>query len=160
MIPFKTISTKLFVVVGCVIKYGCIAHCTFEFIGNFTVCIGPSMEPTIQSKNVILTENITPRLRRIRKGDIVIARSPSNPREKICKRVIALPGDRVSWGLFYSDVVPRGYVWLEGDNKNNSTDSRNYGPVPQGLILGRAVCKVWPFQEIGLFANKVIDDPR
>ncbi|XP_071452624.1 mitochondrial inner membrane protease subunit 1 [Hetaerina americana] len=157
MVNLKTFSTKFFVLVGCVVKYGCIAHCTLEFIGDFVVCVGPSMEPTIESQNIILTEHITPRLRRIKKGDIVIAKSPNNPRQLICKRVVGLPGDRVRWGMIKSDVVPRGYVWLEGDNNSNSTDSRDYGPVPQGLIRGRALCKVWPPQDMRVFSNSLND---
>lgn len=38
--------------------------------------------------------------------------------------------------------VPKGHVWLEGDNLMNSTDSRNYGPIPYGLIRGRVCLKV------------------
>jgi signal peptidase I len=40
--------------------------------------------------------------------------------------------------------VPRGHVWLEGDNARNSTDSRAYGPVPAALLRGRVVARVWP----------------
>lgn len=47
-----------------------------------------------------------------------------------------------------SHVVPIGHVWLEGDNKNNSQDSRNYGPVPLGLIQSRAILKIYPFSDI------------
>lgn len=41
-------------------------------------------------------------------------------------------------------VVPDGHLWVEGDNPWNSNDSRNYGPVPASLIVGRVVCRVWP----------------
>lgn len=40
--------------------------------------------------------------------------------------------------------IPRGHVWLEGDNPENSMDSRNYGPVPAALVQGRVVGRVWP----------------
>lgn len=43
--------------------------------------------------------------------------------------------------------VPNGHVWLEGDNSDNSLDSRNYGPVPMGLIQSRALVRIWPFNE-------------
>lgn len=50
--------------------------------------------------------------------------------------------------------VPRGHVWLEGDNRSNSADSRIYGPVPQGLICARALCRVWPPKEIKMLTHK------
>ena len=56
----------------------------------------------------------------------------------ICKRVAALAGDKVKNG----GVIPRGSGWLLGDNYNNSTDSRDLGPVPIGLIIGKAIFKV------------------
>jgi inner membrane protease subunit 1 len=65
------------------------------------------MEPTIYSGDVLLTEHISPRLQRIKKGDIIIAKCPSNPRIHICKRVTGMPGDRVLVG-FSSQVVCMG----------------------------------------------------
>ena len=45
--------------------------------------------------------------------------------------------------------VPHGHLWLQGDNTDNSTDSRDYGPVPYGLIRGKVFVKVWPLSEAG-----------
>lgn len=88
----------------------------------------------------------------LKKGDIVIAKSPSNPRQYICKRIIGLPGDVVYHSQYSSlqnsEIIPRGHVWLEGDNYRNSADSRKYGPVPLGLIRSRAVFRIWPFQDM------------
>lgn len=113
------------------------------------------MEPTIFSDNILFTEHFTPRFRDVQRGDIIIARSPTNPKQYICKRVIGLPGDRVRTGFVSTDLVPRGHVWLEGDNSDNSCDSRSYGPVPQGLIRSRALLKIWPLSEIkSLTQNK------
>lgn len=129
-----------------VAQYGCVAHCTLEFVGDVVVCSGPSMEPTIHSHDILLTEHISPALHQITKGDIIIARSPTNPRQFVCKRVVGMPGDRVS-SHFIPTYVPKGHVWLEGDNKNNSTDSRTYGAIPQALIRSRALFKVWPLHD-------------
>lgn len=51
--------------------------------------------------------------------------------------------------LYIYFQVPKGHVWLEGDNPLNSTDSRNFGSVPAGLIRGRAVFRLWPLSELG-----------
>lgn len=133
-----------------VVQYGCIAHCTLEFVGDFAVCSGPSMWPTIRENDIVLTEHISVNTRAIKPGDIVIVRSPTNPHQHICKRVRALEGDHVrnrSPTLEYT-YVPRGHVWLEGDNADNSSDSRSYGPVPYGLIRSRVFYKVWPVYDM------------
>lgn len=57
-------------------------------------CYGPSMEPTLRTRDVLLTEHISPRLKRINIGDVVVARSPDDNR-CVCKRVVAGPGDIV-----------------------------------------------------------------
>lgn len=138
------------------------------------------MEPTLHSNNILITERISPRFQRIIRGDIIIAKNPNNPMQNICKRVIGLPGDRIitksslhlnpfksgdsnstvdktddesTTNVFTSKaiVVPRGHVWIEGDNSENSSDSRFYGPIPQGLIRSRAVCRLWPLQDMTIF---------
>jgi inner membrane protease subunit 1 len=50
--------------------------------------------------------------------------------------------------------VPPGMLWLQGDNKDNSTDSRDYGPVPYGLIRGKVFVRVWPPGEAGWVKNE------
>ncbi|KAM9461154.1 mitochondrial inner membrane protease subunit 1 isoform 1-T2 [Clarias gariepinus] len=140
---------------GYAVQYGCIAHCTFEYIGEFVVCSGPSMEPTITNRDVVFSERFSRHLYRIEKGDVVIAKSPFDPNMNICKRVIGLEGDKVCTSgpmdtFKTHSFVPRGHVWLEGDNLQNSTDSRSYGPVPYGLIQGRVCVKLWPPQSVGV----------
>ncbi|CAI5949552.1 unnamed protein product [Closterium sp. NIES-64] len=57
------------------------------------VCMGPSMLPTLNAAgDVVLLEHITPALHALKPGDIVVAKSPSNPRMMVCKRVVAMEG--------------------------------------------------------------------
>lgn len=129
-----------------------IAYCVVEFGGDLVICSGSSMEPTIASNDILFTEHISVHMNRIRRGDIVIAKCPNNPRQYICKRVVGVHGDQLISGLFVQRI-PKGHVWLEGDNKENSTDSRAYGPVPLGLVRGRAVCRLYPYRNATFFRD-------
>ncbi|XP_012533547.1 mitochondrial inner membrane protease subunit 1 [Monomorium pharaonis] len=135
------------------VQCACITYCVHKYIGDIVVCSGPSMEPTLYTNDVLLLERISLRLQRLEKGDIVISKCPNNPEQNICKRIVGLPGDKIRNG-FTVTTIPYGHVWLEGDNRNNSTDSRIYGPVPQGLLRGRALCKILPLRDITMFTTK------
>ena len=54
--------------------------------------------------------------------------------------------------------VPPGHVWLEGDNPYNSTDSRDYGPVPIALLKGKIIFQLYPFSKFGSPQNPLKDD--
>lgn len=153
--PWKSIQRLLSntLLAGSYFSYfGCVVYCTLEYVGDFVICQGPSMEPTIVSNDIVLTEHVSIMLKNIKKGDIIVSKSPSNPKQYICKRIFAMPGDKVRSG-FVINVVPQGHVWLEGDNKSNSTDSRDYGPVPIGLLRSKAVCRIFPFDSAQMFSN-------
>uniref|UniRef100_A0A672P6C9 Mitochondrial inner membrane protease subunit n=1 Tax=Sinocyclocheilus grahami TaxID=75366 RepID=A0A672P6C9_SINGR len=134
---FRGFFVKTISFVGYTVQYGCIAHCAFEHIGKFVSCSGPSMEPTITNHNVFFSERVSRHLCRIQKGDIVIAKSPFDPKMNICKRVIGLEGDKVCTSgpsdVFKTHTyVPRGHVC--------------YGPIPYALIRGRVFLKVMRIQ--------------
>ena len=107
--------------------------------------------------------------RPMQRGDLIVAASPVDPGASIGKRVIGLPGD-VIWldpsgtatdddepedgdedgtdvaGAAAAEAaqwirVPRGKVWVEGDNPANSRDSRTYGPIPLALVYGRVLAR-------------------
>ena len=127
-------------------------------------CVGPSMLPTLQARgDVVLAESLSVRTGKLRVGDVVVARSPTNASHTVCKRVLGLGGDLVDVGEPSSSggsgtlpshhpsgiVVPEGYAWLQGDNHGNSTDSRSYGPVPVALVRARVYFRAWPPSRIG-----------
>ena len=140
-----------------------------------TMCVGPSMLPTFNTAgDVVILDRTSQWLRgeggkqrTVRElcppGSVVISRSPTNPQQTVCKRVIAVEGDAIwvpptPWEELAAGAdarrgrrvrIPPGQVWLEGDNPHNSTDSRQYGPVPVSLVKGRVFCKVWPLWELG-----------
>ncbi|NXV94971.1 IMP1L protease, partial [Calonectris borealis] len=91
----RNVLGKTFRFLGYTVQYGCIAHCAFEYLGGIVVCSGPSMEPTIHNSDIVFSENLSRHFYCIRKGDIVIVKSPNDPKSNICKRVIGLEGDKV-----------------------------------------------------------------
>ncbi len=132
-------------------KFGFYFWGVTTYVVDLTLCTGPSMEPTLNANSdLVLLDRVSPRLGRIATGDIVVADSPTRPGETVCKRVSAVAGERIP-GSFFADVVPPGCVWLLGDNRRNSTDSRIYGPVPTDVIKGRVVLRIWPLDQARFF---------
>mmetsp|Transcript_22078 Transcript_22078/g.54551 ORF Transcript_22078/g.54551 Transcript_22078/m.54551 type:complete len:364 (-) Transcript_22078:2306-3397(-) len=91
-------------------------------------------------------------------GDVIVVKHPDRV-GTVCKRVLGLPGDIVTKptqrtqkeGILDRSmpenlVVPDGHLWIEGDNPWNSSDSRNYGPIPASLIVGRVLVRLWPLR--------------
>ncbi|KAF0462333.1 mitochondrial inner membrane protease subunit 1 [Gigaspora margarita] len=144
--PFARKAVKIFSV-G--IRAFCTIHITNEYIIEITQCLGPSMLPTLNMVgDFIALERITHRLKLLEIGDVVVCVTPTDPWRSVCKRIIGMPGDRVCIDPTAANrryiTVPSGHVWIQGDNMSNSTDSRNYGPVPYALIKGRVFARVWP----------------
>ena len=128
------------------VKFGAFLHCLHEYVVEVSMCCGPSMLPTFNiTGDIILMDRISPRLGRVKVGDIVICKSPTHPHQTVCKRIAALGGGAVP--SFPAATVPAGHAWLLGDNPDNSTDSRVYGPVSTKMIKGRVVCRIFPFDQ-------------
>ncbi|KAL3833617.1 hypothetical protein ACJIZ3_008353 [Penstemon smallii] len=145
-----------------VLKFFCCLHVTNTYICTPAYLVGPSMLPTLTEGNIVLAERITTRLGKIESGDVVLVRSPDNPRKIVTKRVKGVEGDVVSYLLEpstsdeqMSTVVPKGHVWVEGDNAYCSHDSRQFGPIPYALLHARIFFKVWPPKDLSSIGNKV-----
>ena len=96
------------------------------------------------------------------KGDVVIAVCPTDPNRRICKRIEGVEKDIVCVSHHHHPFplvteVPAGHVYLCGDNPGNSTDSRNYGPVPTDLLLGKLL---WRFNADSLRFEGIPDKPQ
>lgn len=115
------------------------------------------MQPTLSSNNILVCNKIAQRLNKIQRNDIVIAIHPTSPKSLICKRIVGLEGDMVIMDTSddqnekTSIVIKRGSCWIEGDNRINSTDSRNYGQIPVGLIKSKVIMRIWPLNELRFF---------
>jgi signal peptidase I len=126
-----------------------------------------SMVPTYAEGDVVLVSQRAPDVDDLRPGDLVVFRSPEDGVRTI-KRVVGLGGQRVvvlDGVLFVDDepvdepyvepelvdgyysrtfTVPEGSVFVMGDNRGNSVDSRDYGPVGASDLLGRTLLRLWP----------------
>jgi len=137
-----------------------------------------SMEPTLQVDDRILVSKFSYRLGRIARGDVIVFHYPLNPGKDFVKRVVALSGERVELrdgvvlinsqpitelyptALAAGDracttnygpqQVPPAQLFVLGDNRCNSEDSRFFGFVPAGNVVGKALLVYWPPQRIGL----------
>ncbi|KAM3684474.1 hypothetical protein ACB098_11G049000 [Castanea mollissima] len=132
-----------------VAKFLCLLHVTNNYLCSPTLVYGPSMLPTLNlTGDVVIAEHVSHRIGKVGTGDVVLVRSPVDPRRILTKRVVGMEGDTVSFYVdpMYSQttVVPKGHVWIQGDNTYASSDSRHFGPVPYGLIQGKVFFRVWP----------------
>ena len=123
-----------------------------HMLGSLTAVVdGKSMSPTFntgssESRDRIVLNRM---FRQLGRGDVVVLRSPNEEGQLLIKRVIGMEGDSIPLRSGNSFVVPRGQVWVEGDNKVVSRDSRRFGPVDLELVEARVALKVWPLREAG-----------
>ncbi|CAM0947465.1 unnamed protein product [Alopecurus aequalis] len=119
----------------------------------FAPVTGPSMHPTFEDRagEYALVKRAGLARYDFSRGDVVIFVSPVDHRSSVVKRLIGLPGDWISVPETADLIrkIPEGHCWVEGDNASVSWDSRNYGPVPLGLVQGRVTHVVWPPHKIG-----------
>jgi signal peptidase I len=136
---------------------------------------GLSMSPTLEDHDRLIVNKLVYEIGEPRPGDIVMLYYPLNPEKMFVKRVIAREGDTVrivdgrvyvndvalhddyvpaefrshdDWG---PQVIQQGYYFVMGDHRNNSSDSRHWGPVPKKYIVGKVKVRWWPLQDAKIF---------
>jgi nickel-type superoxide dismutase maturation protease len=100
---------------------------------------GTSMLPTLEPGDWALAV----RVRRVRRGDVVVIEHPERPGFELVKRVVYVPGDLAPDGSKLVDAV-----WIEGDEPEGSTDSRRFGPVPIGRVRAQVRWVWWPPERV------------
>jgi signal peptidase I len=140
-----------------------------------------SMDPTLHIGDRLLVDKISYRWQSPHRGDIVVFNPPSQlvklgytRDQAFIKRIIGEPGDQVQVQggqvilngqplpeTYIAEApqyqmpavnIPPGYVFVLGDNRNDSNDSHVWGPLPQQNIIGKARLRFWPFGRLGQIA--------
>ena len=113
-------------------------HTFMNLVGHPAAVAGRSMQPTFNPSPDILGMDWVwvncwrARMYNLARGDVVVYVSPKDPSDHLIKRVIAVEGDNVKSKRDYKEAIvkiPQGHIWVEGDNKKNTVDSNEYGPV-------------------------------
>src|SRR5215212_5445443 len=132
-----------------------------------------SMIPTLQIGDRVLVNKFIYRFTEPEQGDIIVFQSVDNPDEDLVKRVVGIPGDTIAEkngtlyvngkpqkepytnknlpdsSSFAKTTIPEDHVFVMGDNRANSADSRYFGPLPEKNIEGEAFLRFWPPDRIG-----------
>ncbi len=132
---------------------------------------GPSMEPTLWTGERLFVLKLAYRLTQPKRGDIIVFRYPYDQSRNFVKRVVAIPGDTLELRLgkvivngqpveesfvrepgFYNMkaiVIQEGTLFVMGDHRTDSEDSRIFGAVSINDVKGKAFVRVWPLKKIG-----------
>ncbi|MFQ5613564.1 MAG: signal peptidase I [Anaerolineae bacterium] len=141
------------------------------FLAQATRVYGQSMEPNLHPDQRLVIEKLSFRLHAPQRGDVVVLRVSDQSRDLLIKRVIALPGETVeirnghvfvdgvqldeeylanlTSGSYPPTYVPPLHIFVLGDNRGFSNDSRSFGMVPLENLVGRAWFSYWPPEQIG-----------
>lgn len=147
-----------------------------HYIFSPTTVNGESMEPTFKDENKVMISKLS----HIKHFDIIVFHSPLTEDETFIKRVIGLPGDEVRMkddilyinGIKYEEPylvrnkeeigdfghltenftveVPEGSLFVMGDNRRNSDDSRLFGPIDETSVIGVVKLRFHPLKELSI----------
>ena len=138
---------------------------------------GFSMRPTLEDGEFVLVSKLSYKFSEFSRGDIIVFHFPLNPDEELVKRIIGVPGDKVSvqnsqvyvngqkldepyiaQAPLYSGewMVPEDRLFVLGDNRNNSNDSKDWGLLPEENVVGKAILIYWPPPMWGVLDHPVV----
>jgi signal peptidase I len=140
-----------------------------------------SMEPNFYEGQFVLVNKLAYRLGEPQRGDVVVFHNPRNTNEDYIKRIVGLPGDTVEVrdakvfinGEALVEDFPHNYImqgeymppvtvadsqlFVMGDNRPNSSDSRVFGPIDQNLAVGKAWLRIWPLDKFGIVEHEDLE---
>jgi signal peptidase I len=161
----------------------------YLFIAQPNQVKGVSMDYTFASGDYIFTSKVTYKFRPYQRGDVIVFKSPKNPDIEYIKRIIGLPGDTVTitdGNVYVNDrlvqedyiaartvlwengftrngepyTVEDGFLYVMGDNRPRSSDSREFGPIPKESVIGQVFYRYLPPTKAGIIENPFPSDFR
>lgn len=168
-----SIARRILRFLGSILQTVVFAVILFVVVNMLTARIrveGDSMEPSLIDGQFVVVNKLAYTLQDPERGDIVVFHFPLNPDRRFIKRIIGLPGEnvRVQDGQVLINgnlliepylAVPPAYndqwevgldeIFVLGDNRNNSSDSQNWGALAHEDIIGKAILVYWPLDSMG-----------
>ena len=131
------------------------------FVAQPFLVSGNSMFPTFKNSDYLIVDELSYRFREPKRGEVIVFRSPLEPAKHLIKRITGLPGETVRFSLPlaadtagtlpHEVTLKEKEYFVEGDNRNESFDSRYWGVLARDKITGRVFLRLWPPFGIGLF---------
>ena len=142
---------------------------------------GASMEPTFYDHEYLIINEISYRFDQPDRGEVVVFKYPRDEKQYFIKRIVGLPGETIeikdgkvyiynkenpvgvelNEDFYLSEqvrtegekitILPDGEYFVLGDNRKSSLDSRNFGSLPESMIVGKVLLRGWPFDRAGIF---------
>jgi len=183
----KSIINFVMDILETIVFVGSLFIVVYLFVAQPNQVKGASMDPTFGSGDYIFTSKITYKMRSFHRGDVIVFKSPSNPDIEYIKRIIGVPGDVVMvkdhevfvngrqlqenyiaaktnlWEGGYSKEaegtkVAEGMLFVMGDNRPRSSDSREFGPITQESVIGQVFYRYFPPSKTGAIPNPFPSD--
>ena len=186
MFIIRKIYYILFDLIQTLVIAGAIFVVIYAFLFRPYQVNGLSMFPNFENGEYVLTNLITKRFGEFKKGDVIVFHSPTEKNKDFIKRIIATEGDTISLsdghyilngkileedylpsnfvttgGSFLSEGVqvkiPEGQYFVSGDNRSNSSDSREWGLVTKSEIIGKSFFVYWPLSRFRVVEHAEIN---
>ena len=180
---FSKLGGYLVEIIETVVVCVAIFFIIYLFVAQFHKVSGSSMVPTLKNGDYLITEKVSYRFGSPKRGDIIVLKNPKDESQDFIKRIMVLPGEtvKIENNVVYINgkSLPEKYIatsvhtqggsfltegstlkagpnqyFVFGDNREHSSDSREWGGVTKEEIVGRAFFRYWPPKSMGLLTDK------